>query len=262
MAGFFGKLPSKGDFVSRDLPRDFVDPIDAWFRAGMQSSKDALGDDWFDFYQIAPVWYFYLGGQVVEEDPWIGVWIPSADRVNRSFPFLMACRMKEGQVASLGDFYSYHDWLVQSSDLMINALNETQEFDELCQAFEDLAPFASKRDSKAASGLDQILDGVNLSSKLEVLIRHFDDRLDRIERLLDGGETAEEEPSTQGYLDADAFEYNLAGSSGLGNMLIGAKQCVWQTEGSDDVEEQLVLTEGLPDTNNFASFLKGFDHFD
>ena len=28
MAGFFGKLPSKGDFVTRDLPRDFYQPFD------------------------------------------------------------------------------------------------------------------------------------------------------------------------------------------------------------------------------------------
>ena len=33
--GFYGKLASRGDFVSRALPQSFVGPWDSWLAAGL-----------------------------------------------------------------------------------------------------------------------------------------------------------------------------------------------------------------------------------
>ena len=41
--GFFGKLPARGDFVRAGLPRDFVDPWDAWLQRVLAGSRDAAG---------------------------------------------------------------------------------------------------------------------------------------------------------------------------------------------------------------------------
>ena len=37
--GFFGKLPEFSDFLSRRLPRSFLDPWDAWLQQGILSSR-------------------------------------------------------------------------------------------------------------------------------------------------------------------------------------------------------------------------------
>ena len=42
--GFFGKLPSHGDFISRRLPTELLAAWEAWLDAGLQHSRDSLGD--------------------------------------------------------------------------------------------------------------------------------------------------------------------------------------------------------------------------
>ena len=299
MAGFFGKLPSKGDFVSRDLPRDFYEPIDDWFRAGMQESKASLGDDWFPHYQVMPIWHFYIGEEVLGKNAWIGVWIPSADRVNRSFPFLMACPVEAGEAKSLGAFLCFQDWFVHASDLLLQGLEETQEFDDLCAAFEELEPYASDAApfcgleqqstpvaaSTQGSDLEAILSEVKLSGKLEMLIRHFDSRLANIESRLSVDSTPAQAGSDAitpdvasndvpidgfgvaepGYVGEDAIGKNLYFFRGLqapDKMLVRPDQCIWQSEGSDEIDPQIVVTNGLPQTEEFVNFLTGFDPFD
>ena len=49
--GFFGKLPSAGDFVQRRLPAGFVDVWDSHFESAVAESRRVLGGDWHDAYQ-------------------------------------------------------------------------------------------------------------------------------------------------------------------------------------------------------------------
>ena len=44
--GFYGKLASRGDFVSRALPQSFIGPWDSWLAAGLLASQNSLGADW------------------------------------------------------------------------------------------------------------------------------------------------------------------------------------------------------------------------
>ena len=39
VAGFYGKLPARGDFVRAGLPRDFIDPWDAWLQSVIAGSR-------------------------------------------------------------------------------------------------------------------------------------------------------------------------------------------------------------------------------
>ena len=45
-AGFFGKLPARGDFVRAGLPRDFIDSWDGWWQRMLPGSRDRLGEAW------------------------------------------------------------------------------------------------------------------------------------------------------------------------------------------------------------------------
>lgn len=88
--GFFGKVPSHGDFVSRRLPEAFLQPWDRWLQGGLQCSRERLGERWLEVYLCSPVWRFALAGGVCGESGWAGVMIPSVDRVGRYFPLTVA----------------------------------------------------------------------------------------------------------------------------------------------------------------------------
>ena len=56
--GFYGKLPSHGDFLRRRVSDAFVDAWDAWLRECLAASRTALGDRWLDVYLTSPAWRF------------------------------------------------------------------------------------------------------------------------------------------------------------------------------------------------------------
>lgn len=90
MPGFFGKIPTHGDFVTRELPRGFIDAWDAWLQAGIAASKARLGDGWLDVYLTSPIWRFGLVPGVCGAGAWAGILMPSVDRVGRYFPLTIA----------------------------------------------------------------------------------------------------------------------------------------------------------------------------
>ena len=56
--GFYGKLPSHGDFLRRRVSDAFVDAWDAWLRECLAASRTALGARWLDVYLTSPAWRF------------------------------------------------------------------------------------------------------------------------------------------------------------------------------------------------------------
>ncbi len=89
-AGWFGKIPSLGDFVTRRLPMSFVEPWDEWLSAELSEARIRLGDTWAASYAQAPSWCFSLGAGVVDDNAWHGILLPSFDRVGRQFPLTIA----------------------------------------------------------------------------------------------------------------------------------------------------------------------------
>lgn len=87
--GWYGKLPALGDFASRRLAPDTVSRCDAWLSAGLAASQRALGTAWLDLYLTAPIWRFALCPGIAGEPAWLGVLMPSVDRVGRYFPLLL-----------------------------------------------------------------------------------------------------------------------------------------------------------------------------
>lgn len=89
-AGWYGKLPSAGDFASRRLPPEFVGPWDRWLQSGIAHAKATLGERWQELYLTFPIWRFVLPGGAFGPDAWCGVLLPSTDRVGRLFPLTLA----------------------------------------------------------------------------------------------------------------------------------------------------------------------------
>ncbi len=59
--GFYGKLPSHGDFLRRRASDAFVDAWDAWLQECLAASRSALGERWLDVYLTSPAWRFVCG---------------------------------------------------------------------------------------------------------------------------------------------------------------------------------------------------------
>ena len=88
--GFFGKLPARGDFVRRGLPRGFAEPWDGWLSGLIGASKAAAGGAWLPAFLEAPVWRFALPAGHCGKQAAAGLMLPSVDRVGRYFPLTFA----------------------------------------------------------------------------------------------------------------------------------------------------------------------------
>ena len=89
-AGFFGKLPARGDFVSQHLPTSFIRPWDSWLAGAVGASQTALGADWRAMWLEAPVWRFALAPGLCGTSAVLGLMLPSVDRAGRYYPLTFA----------------------------------------------------------------------------------------------------------------------------------------------------------------------------
>jgi type VI secretion system protein ImpM len=135
-AGFFGKVPSRGDFVQRTLPASFIAPWDRWLQAGIAGSQETLGDDWLEVYLTSPVWRFALSAHMAGEMAVAGVFIPSVDRVGRYFPFTLACLLRAG----LGPvaIRAHAAWFDAAEALALQMLTEDASPDDLATGVKHL----------------------------------------------------------------------------------------------------------------------------
>jgi type VI secretion system protein ImpM len=97
--GFAGKLPARGDFVARGLPRGFLEAWDAWLGSVIPGSREILGEAWLPAWMEAPIWRFALPGGQAGPDAVAGVLLPSVDRAGRHWPLTLAAVLP-GQVAA------------------------------------------------------------------------------------------------------------------------------------------------------------------
>lgn len=96
IAGFYGKLPARGDFVRGALPRDFTDRWDAWLAPAIAGSRAAMGEDWLPAFLEAPVWRFAFSAGLCGSRAAIGLMLPSVDRAGRYFPLTFAALYSDG----------------------------------------------------------------------------------------------------------------------------------------------------------------------
>ena len=82
--GFFGKLPSHGDFLRRRVDDAFVRVWDAWLQESLAASREALGDRWLDVYLTSPAWRFACAPGAAGSAQVVGVMVPSGARSDRA----------------------------------------------------------------------------------------------------------------------------------------------------------------------------------
>ena len=216
--GFHGKLIAKGDFVTRRLPRDFLDPWDAWLQDVIGGSRARMGEAWLDAYLTSPIWRFVLSAGLCGDAAAAGVVMPSVDRVGRYFPLSLAAILPEG--AELIELpVSAAEWFSGAEAIVRSALEDVFDFDRFDEQVASLGlPPAPAPQSPPAVG----------ASGLRVSWAASDGMADAYRQI------------ARQYLTSNYPRCSL-----------------WWTAGSSDVPPTLLVCGGLPTAEAFGAFLDG-----
>jgi type VI secretion system protein ImpM len=123
IAGFYGKMPARGDFVRAALPRDFTDPWDEWMQTMIAGSRALMGDDWLPAYLEAPIWRFTLPAGWCGAHAVMGLMLPSVDKAGRYFPLTFAA-LGHGQAITADEA-----WLDRAEEAGLDALEHDTDPD-------------------------------------------------------------------------------------------------------------------------------------
>ena len=222
--GFYGKLPSHGDFVSRRLPRSFIEPWDQWLQGGLAASREQLGSDWLNQFLISPIWQFALTPGLCGSDAWAGVMMPSVDRVGRYFPLTLVAKVTGCSLSRL--FEPDCGWFSQLSELALSSL----DYDFDLQAFEDRLQNVVWRDCLAG---EIGVETNRTQSGSERLAFNFELDSDRDTPL--AFETLSERLN-QRFLSHCSY---------------------WRSMATEDAKPSLLLCEGMPPFDAYVGFLNG-----
>jgi len=96
--GFYGKLPSRGDFVRRGLTHDFIEPWHHAMALALADAQTPLATQWHQARGVALS--FVLGPGCAGPAAWCGVVLPSHDSVGRAFP--LVCAIPLAHLAAAG----------------------------------------------------------------------------------------------------------------------------------------------------------------
>jgi type VI secretion system protein ImpM len=221
--GFFGKLPSHGDFLERRVGSAFRDLWDDWMQRCIVESQQELAGRWLDCYLTSPMWRFYLCDGVAGSASYAGVLLPSVDRVGRYFPLTVVVELPAG-IAAAEFAQAATSWFEEIEQLCADAL-ENPEFD--LGAFDAALVGSGDR----LSGVDQLPTVLAFPGN-----------------------------SPQWHWPAASVDsFAAAVSNPLLSMAQGALRpmTMWWTAGSELVEPCVLLNRALPRPDSFAALLAG-----
>jgi type VI secretion system protein ImpM len=224
--GFYGKLPSHGDFLSRRLPRQFIEPWDQWLQDSLAASREHLGKDWLNSFLVSPIWQFCLAPGLCGEDAWAGVMMPSVDKVGRYFPLTLATKVYDYQLPRL--FAPDCGWFEALSELALSSLE--YEFD--LQTFDE---------SLGSIRLSDFLLAQSTTASCQAILQKSSARL-------------------AFQFDLDSYQDTPQAFSDLSEKLSNhflAHCSYWRSSATDNSKASLLLCEGLPPINAYVGFLNG-----
>ncbi|MFV2054889.1 MAG: type VI secretion system-associated protein TagF [Thiohalomonadales bacterium] len=223
--GYYGKIPCKGDFISRQLPRLFIEPWDQWLQECIISSREQLSEDWLQNYLVSPIWRFALSAGIVGEHAWIGILIPSVDQVGRYFPLTLAVPVHATQPL-LEISTNEEAWFTDVEEIALSALEQENNFNDFNRKVDNLGTPKSLHRKEGATQHTQCnskhvlaeqwrittLENVSLNSRFNILLQQL--MLDRFRSF-----------------------------------------SLWWTQGSEHVQPTLFVSPDLPPAHKYQTFL-------
>lgn len=228
--GLYGKLPIFGDFVVRQLNSEFINPWDSWLQDSMENSRQMLGSAWLNHYIDAPIWRFVIGPGVLGNNTWIGVMVPSVDRVGRYFPLTLVQSM-DLDIDITATYLGNIEWFQLVEKLGADALRPDLNFDEYESNLRSLPVPVSVIDNNSGDDTIPAVKKLFLSSYFCLP--------------LDG---SSDDSLTQAHYE---IAFSLQPTS------------LWGTELLDKQEHVVLATEALPKKKQFCAFFdKSFEEHD
>jgi type VI secretion system protein ImpM len=231
--GFYGKLPSHGDFLRRRVSDPFVGVWDAWLQECLAASRAELGDRWLDIYLTSPAWRFACAPGACGPAAVLGVMVPSVDRVGRYFPLTLVAELPMSASPLVGSAIRAEPFFSAAERLLIDTLeSDFVDFDrfdaELVQLGDRLASFPGA-------------PALVLESASAVL-----------QNAADGWQIPISSPSEL----AGTFDQILSQHMAV----VYEPMVLWWTDGSARVQPSCLVAKGLPHPDSFAAMLDGSWH--
>ena len=230
-SGFYGKLPSLGDFASRRLQQDFISSWDSWLQSSLAVSQEVLGEQWLKYYLISPIWRFALSPGLCGKDAWLGIVMPSVDRVGRYFPLTIASKVN-ANTSLIHTFSEASDWFEELETAAISAL----ENDLAVEAFDSMVRNISPCESTLIKNIN-IMQADTQSpdhqpiekSNIYLGFEYSDSRIEQM--------------------------YPDISSQLLATYLPG--HSLWCTSGAEEVSPAFLVANGLPAANTYVEMITG-----
>ncbi|TXI01724.1 MAG: type VI secretion system-associated protein TagF [Rhizobium sp.] len=170
--GFFGKLPTHGDFVSSALGSRLQAALDQWARSGLIELEAALGSDWRRLFHATATWRFVVGHGVWAPSAVAGVLLPSRDRVGRSFPLIIAAQLQRF-AGQLRDLCEDDSWFTAAEALAETTDKADFEMHRFAESIKRLRPpFIDKRATPKPPGTGNDAPPVSLWWRISPGTRH------------------------------------------------------------------------------------------
>ncbi|HFF8948837.1 type VI secretion system-associated protein TagF [Serratia marcescens] len=151
--GWYGKLPSAGDFLQRRLPDPVVNNWAHWFHNGLVNlQRDAQGPNDHPF-SNAPVWNFVIPATLGSQYVQMGCLLPARDRVGRRYP-ICALRLFSQQDWRPQQLNMAASWYQQLGHTLLNGVRNgfsAEQIDRTLQAIPALPSPPEEADSEILS---------------------------------------------------------------------------------------------------------------
>jgi type VI secretion system protein ImpM len=231
-AGFYGKLPCKGDFLQRRVSQEFVDVWDPWLQQALHLSRQQLQDRWLDVYLTSPVWRFALAAGVCGSGAYAGVMLPSVDRVGRYFPLTLVTQLSTEDCLLEVAGEAGRQWFEAAEALALGAL---QAHDLDLAVFDEQVTTLGAPSVEPAASESAHLRGLLQNSQFGQRPGHWQVPLASVTSLQRAA--------------------NVFASRELERTL--RPLALWWTDGSDLVAPCWLSSRGLPPASGFAAMLAG-----
>lgn len=137
--GLFGKLPAKRDFIAQHAPRRFLETWEPWMQTGISASRQQLGPAWQQAYLHAPIWRFWLGGDLCGVNI-IGAFMPSLDGVGRYYPLTVFACSDADAILPPPEFDAQDAWFDAAEEFLLSTLTPDVPYEAITAALDALQP--------------------------------------------------------------------------------------------------------------------------
>ena len=224
--GYYGKVSTHGDFVSRGLPASFIDPWDAWLQEAVISSQQQLKDKWLNCFLTGPIYRFVLAPGVCGEHGWLGVLMPSVDKVGRYYPMTIVT-MNRLNINPFIVLQHETEWFTKVETLALSSLADNFNLQQFNRELDELKSEVLFNDCEALIPVEQITRQTSNHAW---------------QRTMEANQTISNVLPC--FLDNLLKEHCFAYS-------------IWWTQGSEQVASSLLVCEGLPPFKGVAAMFDG-----